>query len=605
VPPVSNWITQQLVRYLSALAPGPDDRPSRSATLRAGAERAAEAVEAEVGAVVWEGRVAVSLGFGPSGYSLAAIRAVIAGSTDRLAVTPDGAHYAVAMPVGEAGHLVLARSTDAFNREELILIRALGRILSLSIRSVDAVTAERSLRRESERRAREALRDPLTGLPNRTLFLDRLQTAVAKAERHGRTTAVLFMDLDGFKLVNDTLGHAAGDELLRAVAVRVADATRMGDTVARLGGDEFAVLIDDITTPISAIAVADRILSALVPPFVIGGRQRPVAASIGIALGPCPGEAADVLLRDADLAMYRAKSERNGGWRLFSPEMRDELVNRLELEHELRSSIGEGGLVCLYQPIVSLVDGRLTGLESLVRWLHPHRGLLSPAEFLPLAEETGLISQVDEWVMDETCRQMSRWRSLYRPALDLNAAVNLSGERLAAGGLAEHVARKLDDWSLPAERLVLEISEGAIFSAGSGAEMSLLELAELGSRLALDDFGTGYSSLGRLRDLRVDILKIDRSFVTGVDADARLSALTRNMVRLSRDLGLDVVAEGIETAAEEEFLRRAGCTYAQGYRFSRPVPGESIEALLLGAGEAPGVILPCADQVKLSAVSGG
>ena len=582
-PAASSWITQQLVRYLSELTPGPDQRPNRMVTLRTGAERAAEAVEAEVVGIIWDGRLAVALGFSAKEHPAAALRSVVGGD-ESVAIGPLGRCHALAVPVGEGGHLVLARSGDDFDRDERILIRAMGRILALSVRSVDAVTAERSLRRESDRRAREALRDPLTGLPNRTLFLDRLETAAAKALRRSRSIAVLFMDLDGFKVVNDTLGHASGDELLQSVAQRVTEATRAADTVARLGGDEFAILVDDLEEDDSATWVAERVQDALQAPFRVSGRDIRIGASIGIALGPDPEEQPHLLLRDADLAMYRAKAEATGGHRVFSLDMRQRLIERIELERELRDTIGQGGLACLYQPVVELDSGLLVGLEALVRWRHPRRGLMPPAEFLPLAEEAGLIGLLDNWVLEEACRQLSHWRRTYESARDVNLAVNLSGAQLTWDGLPLLVERNISEWQLPASLLVLEISEGAIVSSATETQMCLADLKGLGIRLALDDFGTGYSSLGRLRDMPVDIMKIDRSFVTGIDRDPRRSLLTTNIIRLAHELAIDVVAEGIETTEEDDALRSMGCTYGQGFHYGRPAPAASLDRLFSQAG---------------------
>jgi diguanylate cyclase (GGDEF)-like protein len=592
-PAASSWITQQLVRYLSELTPGPDQRPNRVVTLRTGAERAAEAVEAEVAGIIWDGRLAVALGFSAREHPAAALRSVVGGD-EAVAIGPLGRCHALAVPVGEGGHLVLARSGDDFDRDERILIRAMGRILALSVRSVDAVTAERSLRRESDRRAREALRDPLTRLPNRTLFLDRLETAATKALRRNRSIAVLFMDLDGFKVVNDTLGHASGDELLQAVAQRVTEATRAADTVARLGGDEFAILVDDLDDDDAATWVAERVQEALHAPFRVSGRDIRIGASIGIALGPDPEEKPHLLLRDADLAMYRAKAETAGGHRVFSLDMRQRLIERIELERELRETIGQGGLACLYQPVVELDEGRLVGVEALVRWRHARRGLMPPAEFLPLAEEAGLIGLLDNWVLEEACRQLSHWRRTYESARDINVAVNISGAQLTWDGLPLFVERNISEWQLPASLLVLEISEGAIVTAATETQMCLADLKSLGIRLALDDFGTGYSSLGRLRDMPVDIMKIDRSFVTGIDRDPRRSLLTANIIRLSHELAIDVVAEGIETSEEDDALRSMGCTYGQGFHYGRPAPAAALDRLFTKAGAGPVVLQPVA-----------
>ncbi|HET9731347.1 MAG TPA: EAL domain-containing protein [Acidimicrobiales bacterium] len=582
----ANWLTQQLVAYLAELTVGPGRRASRAATLRLGAERAAEAVEAEIAAVVWDGRVRVALGFGPGQAPIAAVKAVV-GGTGWLEVPGLGRCHAVAVPFSDSGQLVLGRSDTGFDRDEMILIRAMARILALSLRSVDAVTAERSLRRESEQRAREALRDPLTGLPNRGLFLDRLNEAAARARRSGQSFGVLFMDLDGFKVVNDSMGHATGDELLRAVARRIASATRAADTTARLGGDEFAVLVEESRRLEDACAVAERVRAAMAEPFPMGGRNIKVDVSIGIAIGPDGDNPPDLLLRDADLAMYQAKSESRGAYRVFSPGLRQEVVQRVELEADLRSAIGSGGLTCMYQPIVEMGVGELVGLEALVRWRHPTRGLLSPGEFLPMAESAGLIGDLDHWVLEEAFRQLSWWRRAFDAAANVNVAVNLSGAQLRWEGLPLLVERNLSEWRLPSSRVVLEITETAILTAWGPAIGILKDLKALGVRLAVDDFGTGHSSLGRLRDLPVDIMKVDRSFVSGIDADSRLRGLTSNILRMGQDLGLDVVAEGIETGAEAAVVAGAGFCFGQGYCFARPETPEDVEARFSEAGCAP------------------
>ncbi len=577
-------VTQQLIRYLSELTPSPERRPTRSSTLQSGAERAAEAVEAEFAAVVWQDKLVVDVGFGPKEKASALLAPVLAGQADELRIGATVFHAAV-VPVGDGGRLVVARSVEEFDREEILLLRGLGRILGLSLRSVDAVAAERSLRRESERRARESLRDPLTGLPNRTLFLDRQETAAAKAQRRKSAIAVLFMDLDGFKLVNDTLGHATGDELLQAVAARLSEATRSGDTVARLGGDEFAVLVDDLESRQQAEVVAAHLLAAFQPGFTVAGREIQVSASIGIALGPSPEGPPGLMLRDADLAMYRAKESRTGAFRVFSEDMRRELVERIEMEKDLRVGIDDGELTVVYQPIIQLAGQRLGGLEALIRWRHPTRGLLTPAEFLPVADEAGLMGSIDDWMMDEVCRQMAAWRAEFWVARDMRVGVNLSDDQLSRPGLARAIQARLARHGLPARQMILEISETAIFGAGSRADASIKQLTDMGMTVALDDFGIGYSSLSRLRQLPVGALKLDHSLVAGVDLDPRLQAVFKGIVNLARDLAIEIVAEGVETPGEDAFIRSTICAHSQGYHYSRPIPAEVIEAYFRAAEE--------------------
>jgi len=582
-----SWALQQLVRYLAELTPGPDAAPDQQRTLRVGMERAAEALDAEVAAVVWDGEVFESLGFGAGPVPVADILAVAEGRAGQLDVTGLGRCPAVTAIVGRQGHLVLGRSGGSWDREEETVVRALGRILGLSLRAVDAVEAERSLRRESERRAREALRDPLTRLPNRALFLDRLERSVRRALRKQSSVGVLFMDMDGFKVVNDTLGHAAGDDLMRLVAGRLSDVIRSADTVARLGGDEFAVLIDDLQGLAAAEGVAERIREAMAAPFPIGGRQVSVGLSIGIAVGPRPGESPDLLLRDADLAMYRAKAEEPGGWRIFVPAMHEELVERLELESELREAVGGGGLRCYYQPIVELRTGEVHGLEALVRWAHPHRGLLAPDAFLGLADRAGLMTALGNWVLEETCRQVSRWQRLFRLPATMAVGVNLATAQLAWSGMAPLVARNIAEWKLDPQRLVLEITETAVMAAEDRAQACLADLRDLGVRIALDDFGTGYSSLSRLRELPVEVLKIDRSFVAGFPTEQKVQVLTANIIRLARELDLVTVAEGVETPDQRQALVRYGCDFAQGYLFAPPLAPEAVDELFAVWPELP------------------
>jgi len=577
-----SWALQQMVRYLMELAPGPDVVPDRARTLRVGMERAAEALEAEVAVILWEGRVTESIGFGSHPIPVSDALNVASGEATRLEVPGLGECPAVAVEVDRIGHLILARAGDDFDPEELTIVRALGRILTLSLRSVDAVAAERSLRRESERRAREALRDPLTRLPNRALFLDRLDRAVTRAVRQGHSVAVLFMDMDGFKLVNDTLGHASGDDLLRAVGDRLARAVRARDTVARLGGDEFAVLMGEVESLEATFAVAERVREALSPPFEVAGRPVSIGVSIGIAVGPRPDESPDVLLRDADLAMYRAKAEEPGGYRLFVPSMHRDLVERIELETQLRDTIGQGGLACAYQPVVDMHTGVIEGVEALVRWDHPERGLLLPGSFLPMAERAGMTTALGNWVIGEACRQMTQWGTgeVAAAAGRLQMAVNVSSSQLVWPGLTALIERNLGQWNIESDRLVLEITETAIVADESRALARLNELRELGIRVALDDFGTGYSSLSRLRELPVDILKIDRSFVSGLPDDRRLRVLTSNIVRLAQELDLVPVGEGVETTAERDALLDCNCHLGQGYYYARPLTPAALGALL-------------------------
>jgi diguanylate cyclase (GGDEF)-like protein len=537
-------------------------------------------------------------------------------------------------PLGRAGHgslvLLFPRSTtgrpsaqadpQALDRG----VQELAAALALGLRMAAALSEERALRLRSEAQAEEALLDPLTHLPNRRLFLDRLDQAVARAERTGCSLAVVFMDMDGFKFVNDSLGHGAGDQLLVGVAERLRAITRPPDTVARMGGDEFALLLEALDRPSRAEAVACRITEALEEPFVLWGKPVVARASLGIALRTDAGEDATDLLRHADLAMYQAKACNRGRPVLFERGMHVALVRRLQVEEDLRAALrraspagkgpvvrGAGELVLRFQPIVALETGRLVGLEALVRWRHPVRGLLAPAEFVPVAEETGLAAELGAVVLARAAAAARSWRERSPGvAAELNLAVNVSPRELARPGYSDGVALTLDQVGLPPDRLVLEITETAALADRSGIVLRQLEaLRDLGVALALDDFGTGYSSLSQLWRLPATILKVDRAFVAGVaDDDSVLGALTQSVVQMGRELGMDTVAEGVETVAQLERLVEVGCQYGQGYLFSPPLSAEGVHALLAGWTRAlcgtPVVVLPGRARAPRTAPSG-
>ena len=422
-----------------------------------------------------------------------------------------------------------------------------------------------------------ALHDALTGLPNRSLLLDRLGLALRRCVRSGGNVAVLFLDLDNFKVVNDSLGHAVGDRLLAAVARRVEGALRPSDTVARLGGDEFTVLLEDLGEPDEARRVAERLHHALAEPFDLEGRAVFTTASVGIAVGG-GGTAPESLLRDADTAMYRAKSRGRARCEVFDPAMHTSALARLHLETDLRGAVERDEFELAYQPLVSLRDGRITGFEALARWRHPGRGMLNPSEFIPAAEDTGLIVPLGRWVLREACRQMRAWNRHYGAALSVN--VNLSPRQFLDGGLARDVAAALRDTELPAAFLKLEITESLLMGDLGGVGGVLEELKGLGVELCIDDFGTGYSSLSYLHRFPIDTLKIDRSFVARLDGDGQSEQIVRTILVLARTLNLRAVAEGVETEEQAERLRAMGCEYAQGFRFSRPLAGEEAGALI-------------------------
>ena len=441
------------------------------------------------------------------------------------------------------------------------------------------------------RLAHQAFHDPLTGLANRTLLRDRVRHSLARQERRPDRVAVLFLDLDDFKTVNDSLGHAAGDRLLCTVAERLLNATRGCDTVARLGGDEFAVLLDATRGDEDAIAVAGRVLVALTAPIQLDGAEVAVAASIGIARAG-DDDGADELLRNADVAMYRAKQRGKSGYEIFAPEMHAALLDRLALEADLRRALADGTCEEFrvhYQPIVRLAEGRISGMEALVRWQHPRRGLVAPADFIPSAESTGLIVPLGRWVLGEACRQMVRWQERGAVAPDgaaLTLTVNLSGRQLQHPDLVRDVADALAASGLVPSSLVLEITETVIMRDTEANLATLHALRALGVRLAIDDFGTGYSSLAYLKRFPIDILKIDKAFVDGVGRGGSEAALARTIVALGDTLALRCVAEGIEMDEQREHLQSIGCEFGQGYLFARPLAPELADAALFGVLDA-------------------
>jgi diguanylate cyclase (GGDEF)-like protein len=431
-------------------------------------------------------------------------------------------------------------------------------------------------RREAEARIRHmAHHDALTDLPNRVFFRDRLAQALARARREGEAVAVLCLDLDRFKEVNDTLGHAAGDQLLEAVADRLRADVREADTIARLGGDEFAVVQTALTQPGGADALSRRIVEALSRPFDLGGNVlASVGASVGVALYPADGEDPDRLLRRADLALYRAKADGRGTHRFFEEQMDAQLRARAALERDLRGALAEERFELNYQPQVDLATGRLAGAEALLRWRHPERGMVPPAEFIPLAEETGLIVPIGEWVLATACREACGW-----PA-PLRVAVNLSPVQFRQPGLAELVVRTLRCTGLDPTRLELEITEGVLLRDTDATVGALEALRALGVRIAMDDFGTGYSSLSYLRRFPFDKIKIDRSFVADLGRSGDAAEIVRAVIHLGRGLGMRANAEGVETAEQATLLRVAGCGEGQGYYFGRPVPAHEFAALV-------------------------
>ena len=425
----------------------------------------------------------------------------------------------------------------------------------------------------------QAFRDSLTSLPNRALFQDRVAHALARADRHPGVLAVLFIDLDGFKDVNDSLGHAAGDRLLCSVAERLRACVRTIDTAARLGGDEFAILLEDVASSDDALRAAQRVLDAMAVPFMVGGRETTVSASIGVALNS-PADTVDELLRNADVAMYKVKESGRARHQLFAPAMHTAVVDRVELGRDLVDAVQNGEFVLYYQPLISLQTGRISGLEALIRWQHPTRGLLGPAEFIELAEETGAIVPIGVWVVDSACRQAHVWKNSLPAADAFTISVNLSPVQVFQADLVHTVRSALDHSGLASRDLVLELTEKVVLRDTELAARRLRELKALGVKLAIDDFGTGYSSLSYLRLMPFDIVKIDKSFIDGIVDRAADSAVTAGLIGLAHTLGLHTVAEGVEDASQVPELRRLGCQIVQGYLFARPMPAAQIETLI-------------------------
>ncbi len=427
---------------------------------------------------------------------------------------------------------------------------------------------------------REAFRDALTGLPNRALFMDRLAHALTRAERGGANLAVLFLDLDRFKILNETLGHEVGDRLLLEVGHRITSCLRPEDTVARLGGDEFALLLEDTADLTAATAMAERVSAEIQRPFIVDGRDVLISASIGIALTGGGSMQPEEVLRNADLAMYQAKAEGRARYELYQPGLSMSTRERLDLQSDLRTAGSRQELTLRYQPVVTLTTIRAVEVEALIRWDHRRRGALLPADFIALSEETGLIVPMGQWVLREACRQARAWQTEAAGAAPLIVGVNLAASQFERDLLPEEIAGILRETGLPPGRLQLEVSEAVLMRDDPQMLDRLEALKRIGVRLAIDDFGTGYASLSYLKRLPVDCLKIDRSLVKGVGHDTEDTAIVRAVVTLAQSLGIVVTAEGVETGEQLAQLRALGCEQGQGYYFARPVAADRLPELL-------------------------
>ncbi|MCA1717110.1 MAG: EAL domain-containing protein [Actinobacteria bacterium] len=438
-------------------------------------------------------------------------------------------------------------------------------------------------RKEAEKRLRyQATHDLLTDLPNRHLFMDRLKLALRLTRRtRGRKVAVLYMDLDNFKVVNDSLGHDAGDLLLVAVGERVRWCLRPEDTLARFGGDEFAVLLEEAEAPSDAAKVAERIVERFKAPLVVEGREFVIRPSIGIALGEARQKTAEDLLRDADTAMYQAKG-RDDDYRVFDPAMYEQALRRLKLENDLRRAIEDEEFVVCYQPIVNLQTGEASGVEALVRWEHPdQQGLLAPSQFISVAEESGLVVPMGRWVLEEACRQGAKWQQEHPHIPPLVMAGNLSAKQLQHPDVAETVEEILEKTGFDARCLSLDITETVYIEALEGNTAALDKLKKMGVCISIDDFGTGYSSLASLKRLPAETLKIDKSFIKGIGEDVEDTAIVRMIIELAHTLGMEVIAEGVESKEQAEQLKEMGCDRGQGFYFAKPLAPEAVPVFLI------------------------
>jgi diguanylate cyclase (GGDEF)-like protein/PAS domain S-box-containing protein len=432
-----------------------------------------------------------------------------------------------------------------------------------------------------ERLLHDAFHDSLTGLPNRALFMDHLKMAMARTERHQeRKFAVLYLDLDRFKIINDSLGHMIGDQLLVGIARRLESSLRPIDTIARLGGDEFTILVEDVNDESEIIYVAERLQQELAAPFTLGGREVFTTMSIGIAISSSDYLNAEDILRDADTAMYRAKVLGNARYEIFNVAMHAEAVKLLQLETDLRRALERREFFIQYQPIMSLDTFNLSGFEALVRWQHPEHGFISPVDFIPMAEETGLIIPLGEWVLRESCTQMQRWHEQFHGDTPLFMSVNLSVKQFNQPDLIQKIAGIIQETGLAPHSLKLEITESAVTEKVESAAEMMQQIRAIGVKLSMDDFGTGYSSLSHLHRFPLDTLKIDRSFITRMQDNDENMEIVRTIVGLAQNLGMDLVAEGVETYDQITILRKLGCEYGQGYFFSKPIDAADAESFI-------------------------
>ncbi len=500
----------------------------------------------------------------------------------------DGIRAAMAAPVHEDGKPVgslLVASSEAriYSAADQDLLVAFAEHASLALNDARTVAALESALDDA---THKAFHDSLTGLPNRALFLDRLEHALARARRRGADVVVVFLDIDDFKVINDSLGHGSGDQLLVQIGERLRRCIRSADTAARLSGDEFALLLEDADDIVEVIKFVERVLRVLGEAGTLGDRHVSVRVSAGIAVAESGGDDAGDLLRNADMAMYRAKSAGKGGYCFYEPTMHAALLQRIELEADMRRAIELGDFRLHYQPIVRVGDGSVVGLEALVRWLHPSGRTIPPGEFIPLAEESGLIIPLGRWVLEEACRQLRAWQDEGTVSPSIYVSVNVSARQVHEGAYATEVAEVLSATGLSPGSLVVEITESVLMSETEATMATLRDVRAMGVRLALDDFGTGYASLGYLRRFAMDILKIDKSFVQELGGEAEGASLARVIVQLGDILHLQTVAEGVQEPTQHERLRALGCDMAQGFLFARAMAPEDLVEMLARSGSA-------------------
>ena len=433
---------------------------------------------------------------------------------------------------------------------------------------------------EAENKIRHlAYHDVLTGLPNRMLFIDRIDQAISRAQRERDQFALMFIDIDNFKVINDSMGHAAGDEILNIVSMRLQDLLRKTDTVARLGGDEFTVIVEDLEEPEWVVSVANNILMMLDQPAFVNGKEVHIGGSIGIAMYPQDGDNVGALLKNADTAMFKAKDMGRQTFQFYASEMSQKAMQRLELENQLRRALKDNEFVVYYQPKIDLINNVCTGVEALVRWQHPDRGLIMPDDFIPLAEETGLITQLDEWVMRTACKQFKKWKDSGSSLVNLS--INVSAKHFQEENLVERCRKILQDTLINAENLEIELTESALVDNYCDAKQVLNEIHEMGVGIALDDFGTGYASMSYLKEFPFDTVKIDRSFIQEVPVNPENTAIVKAIIQLTHALKLNLVAEGVETEQQKEYLLEHKCCYGQGFLWSQPVDAKELEKLIL------------------------